>query len=444
MRAAIGDGDFDRALRLVARGCFAIDAAGPGGETVAVARRRHALAELLLLRGVEPLGPCDGALFDGADVLPGATRRRRQRADARAAAERARRLTPFFVAVETGDLDAVRIFLDQRVAVFDVDAPRPDGSTALMAALARGHVAVAPRSAAAGRGRDGRGLVGRSALERACFDHASAKAELRTVAVALDAARALAAAATARARRRADERLTDPWRKRRRVAQRDAGAVAALLDAGADALAPIDGGPATPLLRACGAPDLATLRGRRRWRPRGVGAAPTAPTGRRASRCWRPPATPTRAAASWARARTPRARTRRAGAPLGAPRTAATQRVPRFAALAPRDRAARAAVLDAPDRDGLTPLHAAARVGARAALALVHGHAAAATQLAAMSHAVMDGDFAECIRLHRNGNWPLDWTVGNDDLDDAGGLASSTRTEVIGELEPVEDVEELT
>ena len=86
------------------------------------------------------------------------------------------------------------------------------------------------------------------------------------------------------------------------------------------------------------------------------------------------------------------------------------------------------------ERRGLTPRQ----------LALVHGHAAAATQLAAMSHAVMDGDFAECIRLHRNGNWPLDWTVGNDDLDDGGGLASSTRTEVIGELEPVEDVEELT
>ena len=540
MRAAIGDGDFDRALRLVARGCFAIDAAGPGGETVlaraaaagrddvleaalalaatspaagpapahlhgalaaaaarcqpraaevvlrsdatarprpedsgpllrvAVARRRHALAELLLLRGVEPLGPCDGALFDGADVLPrGDAAPVAPAADAPPPPPPQRATTPFFVAVETGDLDAVRIFLDQRVAVFDVDAPRPDGSTALMAALARGHVAVAHALLAAGADATACDSLGRSALERACFDHASAKAELRTVAVALDAAKALAAGGGGAApARRTNAALLDRALALA-VAQRDAGAVAALLDAGADALAPIDGGPATPLLRACGAPDLATLAALVDGRELDVDAR----HGANGTTCLQVLAASGDADACrcllGAGADPARADAAGRGPLWHAAHRGHGNACHALAALAPRDRAARAAVLDAPDRDGLTPLHAAARVGARAAvaallaagadatardrrgltprqLALVHGHAAAATQLAAMSHAVMDGDFAECIRLHRNGNWPLDWTVGNDDLDDGGGLASSTRTEVIGELEPVEDVEELT
>ncbi|KAH8075782.1 hypothetical protein JL720_10489 [Aureococcus anophagefferens] len=318
---------------------------------VAVARRRHALAELLLLRGVEPLGPCDGALFDGADVLPRGDAAPVQSPDAPPPPPPQRATTPFFVAVETGDLDAVRIFLDQRVAVFDVDAPRPDGSTALMAALARATspsrrsapaaADAAPRTRWAGR----RWSAPASTTRRprpSCAPWPSPSTRPGPWRRAAGAARRTT-------------RLTRP--RSLAVAQRDAGAVAALLDAGADALAPIDGGPATPLLRAC------------------------APTSRRRGASWR---------------------RRGVDARHGA--------------------------------NGTTCLQ----------LALVHGHAAAATQLAAMSHAVMDGDFAECIRLHRNGNWPLDWTVGNDDLDDGGGLASSTRTEVIGELEPVEDVEELT
>merc|ERR1711952_547006 len=37
-----------------------------------------------------------------------------------------------------------------------------------------------------------------------------------------------------------------------------------------------------------------------------------------------------------------------------------------------------------------------------------------------MSLAIVDGDYAECIRLARNGNWPLDWTAGDEDDDDVG------------------------
>ena len=97
-------------------------------------------------------------------------------------------------------------------------------------------------------------------------------------------------------------------------------------------------------------------------------------------------------------------------------------------------------VVDARDCDGITPLHAAARVGARAAiatllqagadatikceqgrtprqLALLAQHKDAANQLDAMSLAIVDGDYAECIRLARNGNWPLDWTAGADDVE---------------------------
>merc|ERR1719352_1965023 len=97
-------------------------------------------------------------------------------------------------------------------------------------------------------------------------------------------------------------------------------------------------------------------------------------------------------------------------------------------------------VVDARDCDGITPLHAAARVGARAALAalleagadatikceqgrtprqlaILAQHKDAAAQLDAMSLAIVDGDYAECIRLARNGNWPLDWTAGADDVE---------------------------
>ncbi|KAH8049370.1 hypothetical protein JL721_11737 [Aureococcus anophagefferens] len=357
MRAAVDGGDYavaSSAARATSAsagdGAAALEAAARDGDSagvdlvVAVARRRHALAELLLLRGVEPLGPCDGALFDGADVLPRGDAAPVQSPDAPPPPPPQRATTPFFVAVETGDLDAVRIFLDQRVAVFDVDAPRPDGSTALMAALARGHVAVAHALLAAGADATAADSLGRSALERACFDHASAKAELRTVAVALDAARALAAG--------------------------------------------------------------------------GDGAAPAADEAPYSTRSRSPSPSATRAPSP--RSSTP-ARTRSRPSTAGPRRPSCARAARRTSRRSRRSsRAGRG-----------TSTRATAPTGRRAS----SSRPCRTRSWTATS---------ECIRLHRNGNWPLDWTVGNDDLDDAGGLASSTRTEVIGELEPVEDVEELT
>lgn len=49
-------------------------------------------------------------------------------------------------------------------------------------------------------------------------------------------------------------------------------------------------------------------------------------------------------------------------------------------------------------------------------MAKLFGHVEAAKQLDAMSAAIDDGDFAECIRLAQNGNWPLDYHAGEDKL----------------------------
>lgn len=294
MRTAVEDGDFDKALRLIERGCFAVSATTLDGTTVltrasacgredvvettldlgsragpaviisgsgnngttqlpgksaktaakemeaaltaasrcrqpttaeallkarcdvsvadedaapllrlAVCRRRHGLIKLLLTRGAEPLAPCV-AIVDQAtrppptdddddrhnmSVLPvGDT------ADAfnRSTLTSVLDTTSFMISVATGDLEAVRIFLDQRYAVFDVDGCDDEGVTPLMEALRRGHVDVAHALLANGADAEARDKNGRSALERACFDEPDDKAWLRAVQVTLDECKKIA------------------------------------------------------------------------------------------------------------------------------------------------------------------------------------------------------------------------------------------------------------
>ncbi|KAJ1451984.1 ankyrin repeat-containing domain protein [Pelagophyceae sp. CCMP2097] len=438
---------------------------------IAVSRRRHALTELLLVRTAEPLAACDVCDRDSALSKADVSFSHDGRVDGHPDQSRARstsggesdesstasgaevhdsfdaprpRTTPFVLAVESGDLGAVRIFLDQRVAVFDVDARALDGETALMRALSRGHVAVAHALLAAGADATARDVAGRSALERACFDDAEPKAELklvRDVCAAVqdwkrraDAQSAVGGEAPAAVGQQPlDAALSLA------VAQRDSGAVAALVRAGADPLAPCRdakrlSAAETPLLRACAAPDLATLGavlGALAVRAFDVDA-PHGET-RATALCVCAVAGDADAVAlllaAGADVATQDANKRSALWHASARGHAAC--VDLLARSAPR------AALDAADVDGATPLHAAARVGARGAVAALLaagadatqrdllgrtarkvardcGHLAAAAQLDAMSWAISDGDFAECIRLARNGNWPLDFIAGGD------------------------------
>lgn len=173
---------------------------------LAVCRRRYELIKLLLMRGAEPLAPCvttalhDSRPDDGPprnlSVLPvGDT------ADAELKSTLTTELTktPFMLSVSSGDLEAVKIFLDQRVAVFDVDLRDARGTTALMEALGLGHVRVAHALVAAGADAQVTDNAGRSALERACFDEPENKARLREVQAAVASCRRMRGDEEARA-----------------------------------------------------------------------------------------------------------------------------------------------------------------------------------------------------------------------------------------------------
>lgn len=482
---------------------------------VAVARRRHALAELLLVRGVEPLAPCApvARARAGGDVLP--------RGDCRVADNETvvmeevdpEPTTPFLVAVESGDLAAVRVFLDQHNAIFDVDQVARDGSTALMTALSHGHVRVAHALVAAGADVTATDARGRTALERACFDHEALKADLRTVAAACDRADYLAQRKAVKAAldedaRDSESEGTEPRQvsddeaghalpatpsRQSRIARlaaafergnsttpppppstqpttpsyddalsatdrslldralvlavrlRDADAVDRLLAAGADALAPVSASsPETALWKSCAAPDLATLRALVAHAGDGFDVNVRHGVVRATPLCVLVASGDADACALLLDAGADASiRDARGRGPLWHAAHRGHGNVVRC--LATRLETERGgdvvrSVVDARDCDGITPLHAAARVGARAAiatllqagadatikceqgrtprqLALLAQHKDAANQLDAMSLAIVDGDYAECIRLARNGNWPLDWTAGADDVE---------------------------
>lgn len=553
---------------------------------LAVCRRRYDLIKLLLLRGAEPLAPCVSTCdvvarasepmsdkrHGNMSVLPvGDT----SAAEARSTLTEKCDVTPFMLSVSSGDLEAVKIFLDQRVAVFDVDVRDAQGATALMEALCRGHVHVAHALIAAGADCQATDSFGRSALERACFEEPGDKAMLRDVQSTVGECRRLKKAKEDAAKERQkkidaeaavvtedvalrhdvvsadlDEIDSDghaqvdsaidqggypphtpkstefgkpakptPSRSMKdllrasaitaerkvlktpltpsmaddtdsedggnvhfhrrenesrrannkkpsfearidnalalAVAQRNAVAVDELLLAGADALAQCTDAKRrsdaeTPLLRACRQPDLATLaallnRAKPDRKARGFDV--DAPHGS------------VKAAALAITAASGDADCIRllldAGADVA--RLDANGRGPIWHAASrghanvvhllasslkeQHGDAFATRALDAVDVAGATPLHAAAKVGAHAAIASLLQHGADATvrdanghtprrvalacglhdtaeQLDAMSIAIVDGDYAECIRLARNGNWPLDWKVGEDDDDD--------------------------
>ena len=229
------------------------------------------------------------------------------------------------------------------------------------------------------------------------------------------------------------------------VRLRDADAVDRLLAAGADALAPVSASsPETALWKSCAAPDLATLRALVAHAGDGFDVNVAHGVVRATPLCVLAASGDADACAILLDAGADASiRDARGRGPLWHAAHRGHGNVIRC--LATRLENERGAdvvrsVVDARDCDGITPLHAAARVGARAALAalleagadatikceqgrtprqlaILAQHKDAAAQLDAMSLAIVDGDYAECIRLARNGNWPLDWTAGADDVE---------------------------
>jgi len=193
---------------------------------LAVCRRRHSLIKLLLTRGAEPLAACPAALDPSTTstketaqlgVLPVGDTGGSKEIDSSIMSSFSKR-TPFNLAVLSGDLEAVKIFTDQRYAVFDIDARDEYGTTALMEALRHGHVAVAHALLANGSDAEAKDVSGRSALEFACFDEPEKKSAIKFVRNSLDTCRALAVVDAAE---EADERHRHELEKKKKQVEEE-------------------------------------------------------------------------------------------------------------------------------------------------------------------------------------------------------------------------------